>query len=137
MRPRRPAPRAAGRAGMTLIEVVVSLGILAGVLLGLAMFGVKFAHDVRTDSMRSIAVELAADRIETVKSANRYDTIEANYETTETSITGYPGFTRQTYITQVGGGPADLVDYLVVTVVVRSPPMLVKPVQKTTIIGSF
>jgi prepilin-type N-terminal cleavage/methylation domain-containing protein len=133
----RTHARGRTRAGMTLVEVIVSLSILAGTLLGMGAFTIKFAHTVRLDSMKSVAVELAADRIETVKGANKYSTLKATYETTESSISGYPGFSRQTYVTHVGGGDADLVDYMIVTVEVRSPPMLVKPIQKTTIIGTF
>jgi hypothetical protein len=81
-------------------------------------------------------VELATDRIEAVKSATKYATIEALYTGTESSIAGFPGFTRQTLIQWIGGGASDLVDYKVVTVIVTGPA-LKSPIRKTSIIAEF
>ena len=52
------------------------------------------------------------------------------------SITGYPKFTRQTLVERVGGGPTDLVDYKIITVLVSTPALKI-PVKKTTIISDF
>jgi hypothetical protein len=78
-------------------------------------------------------VELASDRLETIKSATDYSSLETTYATTEPTVAGFPGYSRQTIMQRVGGGPADLVDYKIVTVVVSSPALKL-PVRKTTII---
>jgi prepilin-type N-terminal cleavage/methylation domain-containing protein len=137
-RARRARPAARGREGMTLIEVIIATVILGGALMSLAGFVAKFAHTVSDADIRGIAAELAADRIEMVKAATQYATIDSLYATTEGrgTITGYPKFTRQTLIKRVGGGPGDIVDYRIVTVVVMAPPLRT-PVRKTTIISDF
>jgi prepilin-type N-terminal cleavage/methylation domain-containing protein len=124
------------RRGMTLIEVMIALVILTGALLSLGSFVTNFTHTVATSGVRTTAGELAADRIETVKSAVKYDSLETLYAGTEATVTGHPGFSRQTIIQRVGGVPGDSVDYKIVTVVV-SNQALRAPVRKTTIIADF
>jgi prepilin-type N-terminal cleavage/methylation domain-containing protein len=126
------------RDGMTLIEVIIATVILGGALMSLAGFVAKFAHTVSDADIRGIAAELAADRIETVKAATQYMSIDSLYARTEGrgTISGYPKFTRQTLVQRVGGGPTDLVDYRIVTVIVTAPPLRT-PVKKTTIISDF
>jgi prepilin-type N-terminal cleavage/methylation domain-containing protein len=142
MHPIRPRsarrPVAGDRAGMTLIEVIIAIVILSGALLSMGGFVTKFAHTVSMTDLRGIAAELAADRIETVKAATAYSSIDSIYARTESpgSIAGYPKFTRRTIVQRVGGGGTDLVDYKIVTVVVTEPALKV-PVKKTTIISDF
>jgi Tfp pilus assembly protein PilV len=118
---------------MSLVEVMIALVIFAGALLSLAAFSGRFAHAVGEDTVKATAVELASDRLEAIKSATDYAALETTYATTEAAITGFPGYSRQTIMQRVGGGPADLVDYKIVTVVVTSPALLT-PVRKTTVI---
>ena len=82
------------------------------------------------------ANELVADRLEEVKGALSYTTIEANFAKTEASITGHPGLTRQTLVTHTGGAAPSLYDYKTVTVIVNGPG-LKTPSKKTTIISIF
>ena len=134
---RRPFARAP-RRGFTLVEVMVSLLLLAGVFLGLAKFTSNMAHQGTYSRLLNTAEDLASARLETVKSATAYATIDATYTTTEASIPGAQnaGFSRQTLIQHVGGQPADSVDYKVVTVIVNNPA-LSSPVRKTTVIAAF
>lgn len=124
------------RAGMSLIEVIIAIVILSGALLSMGGFVQKFAHTVSLTDVRGVAAELAADRIETVKAATSYSAIDSLYRKTESSIPGYPKYTRQTLVQRVGGGATDLVDYKIITVVVSTPALKV-PVKKTTIISDF
>jgi prepilin-type N-terminal cleavage/methylation domain-containing protein len=124
------------RGGMTLVEVIVALSIFASALLAMAAFAGRFGHAVSEGSAKTTAVELATEKIETVKSATKYSTIETLFAGTESSISGFTGFTRQTIITRVGGGPADMVDYKIVTVIVTNPA-LKAPIKKTSIIAEF
>jgi prepilin-type N-terminal cleavage/methylation domain-containing protein len=134
----RHARVAADRAGMTLIEVIIAIVILSGALLSMGGFVTKFANTVNMSDIRSIASDLAADRIETVKAATSYASIDSLYAKTEAAgtVVGYPKFTRRTIVQRVGGGPTDLVDYKIITVIVSTPPLKV-PVKKTTIISDF
>lgn len=120
---------------MTLIEVMVSLVLLAGVVLGMAGFVAGFARSSRGSDARLTASDLATERLDEVKRAPVYDSIEAVYAKTETTIPGRAGFTRTTAVTRVGGA-SDSLDYKIVTVIV-SGPGLDAPVKKSTGIGAF
>lgn len=133
-----PSPRLRRpRAGFTLVEVVVAMLILGSALLGMALFVSRMAHSASESRLLGVAEELAADRIETIKTSTSYATLAGDFQGTETSIPGidHAGYTRQTIIKHVGG-PADSVDYTVVTVVV-SNPAISDTVRKTTVIASF
>lgn len=124
------------RAGFTLIEVIVATVIILSVTLGMGVFMVQFVRAVSSAAVRTTANELVADRLEDVKGATRYSTIATVYAGTESSIPNYPGFTRQTIVTRIGGAPPDLYDYQTVTVIV-SGQGLRTPVKKSTVIGAF
>ncbi|HVB32163.1 MAG TPA: prepilin-type N-terminal cleavage/methylation domain-containing protein [Gemmatimonadaceae bacterium] len=126
------------RDGFTLIEVVIALLILGMALLGLALFVSRMAHAATFSHLLGTANELAADRIETIKSATTYSTLDSRYAGTETAISGLgnAGFTRQTIIRHVGGGTSDTLDYRIVTVIVTNPAMT-DTIRKTTVIAAF
>jgi prepilin-type N-terminal cleavage/methylation domain-containing protein len=124
------------RRGMTLIEVMVSLVLLAGVALGMAGFVAGFARSSRGSDARLTASDLASERLEEVKRATAYDSIESKYAKTENSIAGHAGFVRTTAIARVGGAPTDSVDYKIITVTVTGPG-LDAPVRKSSGISAF
>ena len=124
------------RAGMTLIEVIVAMTLLAGALLSMGAFIAQYSKATGAMTIRSEANELVADRLETVKGALKYSTIETNYAATEMSIPNHPSFKRQTLVTHTGGLPPSLYDYKTVTVIV-TPPALKTPAKKSTIISVF
>lgn len=124
------------RQGMTLVEVMIALVMLTTVMLGMGAFMAQYGHAVGTSSAKASARELVAERIEYVKGATQYPSIEATYGGVETSIPGYPGFTRRTLVMRVGGQPGDRFDHKVITVIVDGPG-LDKPVKKTSVIAAF
>jgi prepilin-type N-terminal cleavage/methylation domain-containing protein len=124
------------RDGFTLVEVIAALVIILGVSLGMAVFMLQFVRTVATASSRTTANELVADRLEDVKSATKYSTIDAVYAGTENAIPNNPGYVRQTIVSHVGGAPPDLYDYRIITVIV-SGPGLRNPVKKSTVISAF
>ena len=125
------------RAGFSLVEVVVALGILTGVLLALALFVSRMAHTTSNARLLGTANELAANRIENIKASSNYASIDT-FAVKETSALGsrYAGFTRQTLIKHIGGSVKDSVDYRIITVIVTNPVMS-DTVKKTTAIASF
>jgi Tfp pilus assembly protein PilV len=121
---------------MTLIEVMIALVMLSTVLLGMAVFMAQYGRAVGTSSANATARELVAERLEYVKGAVQYPTIEVTYGGLEASIPGYPGFTRETLVRRVGGEPNDTYDHKVITVIVNGPGLL-EPVKKTSVISAF
>lgn len=132
------SPNASGaRAGMTLIEVIMALTILATAMLSIAVYMTKFAQVVSASDVKATANEIAADQIETVKGAPRYTAIDSAPYVGTVSMTGaYAGYTRKTFVTHTGGGAADFYDYKTVTVVVDNP-RLSSSVKKTDIIAAY
>ena len=128
--------RARRRAGMTMLEVVIAMSILGGALLSMAAFTGRLAHTTGTSRLQGTANQLVSDRIETVKGAPRYTAIESLYVKTESSLSGYPRFTRRTMVVHIGGAVKDSVDYKTITVEVTHP-LLTNPVRKTTVISYF
>ena len=123
------------RRGLTLIEVIVSMVILTGVLLGMASFAVRFMRATTTSDTRTIAVNLAEQRIAEVRSSPNYSGLEANYAGTEAAIAGFTGYTRVTTIVRTGGPrPTYTNDYKTVTVSVTGPG-LTQPIKKTVVVA--
>ncbi len=121
--------------GMTLIELIIALSILAMVLSSLAVYSTQFARASSDSTTRGKAIELASDKIEIARSIGVY----ANLDTlarTESSITGFPGFIRTTQVTHTVVTGAGAMDYKTITVTVNAQP-LESPVKITTIISTF
>jgi Tfp pilus assembly protein FimT len=113
---------------MTLIEVIISVMILSGVLIGLSNFTRRFQHLTNNHDALAIASELATARLEAVALHRPYSTVVATFDgTSETSTTSsanpsmsrYPGYTRTT--AAVRTGPSSTADYVTVTVTVTHP----------------
>ncbi len=131
----RPCAGGAPR-GMTLIEIIIALTILAAVLLGMGQFAFNFSRVERQSEARTIAVNLADQRLSQVRASPNYSGMEANYAGSEATIAGFPGFTRVTTIIHTGGvRPTYTNDYKTVTVTVTGPP-LKTPVMKTVVVAS-
>ena len=86
------------RAGMTLVEVILAIVILSGTMLGLGNFARKFQSSNAGSTSKSLASDLAAQRIADIQSYRPYSSIVASYNgTSESFTTGvYKGFTRAT-----------------------------------------
>lgn len=127
---------------MTIIEVLFAIVILSGVMLALSQFGQGFARASRNAANLTLASDLAAARLEAVRSHRRYTTLVSTFNAvTETSATatanpsmqGYDPFTRSTSAVRTF---TDTTDFVTVTVSVYSY-LLASPVVKTTVITAF
>jgi len=129
---------AAPRKGITLVEVVISLVMLSVGVLAMGAFVVQFTRSVRNAGVEMVGHQLAAERLEQVKSTQRYALIDTLYAgKVETIPNGPSAFTRKTKVTHIGGTAAgNTEDYRVITVEVTSP-RLKKPIAKTTIVSVF
>lgn len=102
--------------GFTLMEVLIAM-----VLLGITLLGVQAAmtdrliKDVGEQDKRTVALQLAMDRLQVVQTDPVYGALETRYSGTENNIAGFPRFVRATTITRTLSGATD---YKVVTVTV-------------------
>lgn len=130
------APRK--RAGMTLIEVIISVVILSTAMLGLANFVRQFQHTTSDTSTQTLASDLATQRLEEIKGNRAYSSLVATYNgVAETfSTVPYIGFTRTTTATRCAGCPTATNDYTTITVAITGNT-LTTTMKKTTIIAAF
>lgn len=129
------AGRSGGR-GMTLVEIVIALSILAVVILGMGQFAFNFSRTERLAEARTIAVNLADQRLSEVRASPNYSGIDSTYGVAEATVAGFPGFSRQTTVVHTGGPrPTYTTDYKTVTVTVMGPP-LAAPIMKTIVVAA-
>jgi prepilin-type N-terminal cleavage/methylation domain-containing protein len=123
------------RRGMTLIETLIAVVILGTALVALGQFMSNFAHATRAAGLQQRAIDLASDRIDSVRHSPTYasiDSMAGSKVVTADSTT----YLVQTLVQLIGGSPTDTVDYKIITVAV-SLPALPKPLRKTTVITAF
>lgn len=127
---------------MTLIEVMFAIVILSGVMLALSRFGTEFSRATKTGAYIATASDLAAARLEVIRSHADYTTLITTFHgTTETSasataspsMVGYNDFVRTTKVVASGNAAAQ---YVTVTVSVSSP-LLTSPVRQSLVIGVY
>lgn len=114
------------RRGFTLIEVIVALVILTIVAMSLGRFVANFSHAVSTSTVRTVAVAVAQERVDSILAAATpvmYDSLPILFD--GTGATGFPGYAAMTRNTRVvrrtGSNPPR--DYTVITVTVTEPTM--------------
>jgi len=120
---------------MTLIETLVAVVVLGTALIGMGLFMGHFAHSTKVASLQQRALDLAADRIDSVHHVSNYASLDT-MATTEMITADSAVYQRATIVQHVGGGPTDSVDYRTVTVAVTMP-IGTAPVRKSTIIAAF
>ncbi len=124
------------REGMTLVEVMIAITILATAMLAIAAFMGKFAHAVAVSDVRNSASEIASQRLEDVKTSPRYSAIDSLYPGTVSLSAPYVGYTLTTIVSHTGGTAPALYDYKTVTVIVNNG-RLDAPLRRSTIIAAF
>jgi len=130
------AGRRTAEGGMTLIEVMMAMVILAIVLVGMGKFAFNFSRTERQAEARTIAVALADQRLSLIRATPNYSGMVANFAGTEATIAGFPGYSRTTAVTHTGGPrPTYTNDYMTVTVTVTSLA-LSAPVSETVVVAS-
>jgi prepilin-type N-terminal cleavage/methylation domain-containing protein len=130
-----PTPAGSRRRGMTLIETLIAIVILGTALVGMGDFMGHFAHATKVSALQQRALDLASDRIDSVKHSSDYATIDT-MAVSEMITADSARYQRLTIVQHIGGGATDTLDYRIVTVAVTMPSVAT-PVRKTTIIAAF
>jgi prepilin-type N-terminal cleavage/methylation domain-containing protein len=121
--------------GMTLIEIIIALSILAVVVLGMGQFAFNFSRTERQSEARTIAVFLADQRLSEIRSSPNYSSIDSIYGVAEPTVSGFTGYARTTTILHTGGPLPQTNDYKTVTVTVTAPT-LATPIKKTIVVAA-
>jgi prepilin-type N-terminal cleavage/methylation domain-containing protein len=109
-------PRTTGnRAGFTLIEVVIALGILATVVLMLAPSAQRFMSTTAKSQRRMQASAAAEAQIALVRMFPDYTGLVTRFDATENN-TPRPGWTRRTRVVRTGAGTRADITRITVTV---------------------
>ena len=119
--------------GFTLVEVTISIVLLAIVLVGFqAAMTQRLSGDLQLQDTKNAALQLAADRLRQIQLDPVYPQLAARYVAVETAVPGYTSFRRETLATRtVAGGN----DYTTFTVLVTSPKLRT-PVTRTLVIAA-
>ena len=125
------------RSGFTLVEVVVSLVILAVGILGISTSVSRLSLTSATVEQRAVALQAAQDRISLILLHPRYGELDSLFSATETDLPGLEGFTRTTFITriQTPGTGGRVVDFTRITVSVDGA-LLTSPVTQTVMVAA-
>jgi prepilin-type N-terminal cleavage/methylation domain-containing protein len=110
------------RRGFTLIEVMLAVVILGIVLAGIARYNGQFLHTVSTSTVRTVAAEVARERISLADMDPSYTTLAATWAGDSTGFPGYARMRRLTTVSRVTGNNPPR-DYTVITVRVSEPTM--------------
>ena len=122
------------RHGFTLVEMLLSIVILAIILAGVARYTGQYLHTVTISTTRTAAAEVARERIGLVDMDPSYTTLGATWAGSQTGFPGYPGMTRVTSVSRITGNNPRR-DYTIVTVRVMEPTMGA-PLDVTTVVAS-
>jgi prepilin-type N-terminal cleavage/methylation domain-containing protein len=114
------------RRGFSLIEVMVALVILTVVALSLGRFVGNFSHAVATSTVRTSAVAVAQERIDSIRAAASpavYPNLVPLFN--DNVVTGFPGYPNMTRRTQVVRRTSTTPkrDYTIITVKVTEPTL--------------
>jgi prepilin-type N-terminal cleavage/methylation domain-containing protein len=131
------------RAGMTLIEVMVALVILAGSLVAMGNFMGKFTHTQRIASLRQDAIDIATDVLDSAQHDSSAAALTTDFQGTVNVTRDGATFSRATTVKQLGSATTGTYDYYIVTTVVTPPANLARgssgsvtlsPIKKTIVI---
>lgn len=114
------------RAGFTLIEVMIALGILSSIVLLMAPAAQKYGS-ITTKARREIQAAAVADaEMAMIQVFPTYDSLTTRFDSTRTN-SPFPGWTRTTDVVRTGAGTTADITRIIVTV---TSPELKQPIKR-------
>src|SRR6185369_12381746 len=110
-----------------LVEVILAIVILSGTMLGLGNFARKFQSANSGSTSKTLASDLASQRIEEIRAYRTYSSIVSTYNASSEPFTSgvYTGLTRATTAVRCTSCPTATNDYVTVTVTVTGNDLAV------------
>jgi len=99
MRFHRSVPSSRAEAGFSVIELLIAAAVITVAILGIVSLFPTSYNDVDRSGKQTTALILAQQRIELLRNQTYTSQALAAGPTSETSLAGYPGYTRTTVIT--------------------------------------
>jgi len=107
--------------------------ILSIMILGFqAAFAGRLLSTVNAEDRRTVALQLAAERVRAVQLDPVYSALETRYETTEATLANFPGYARSTRVDRTVNTSGDVTK---VTVTVTHP-RLSRSVTRTLVLAA-
>lgn len=120
----------ASKRGLTLVELMVAVIMVAVIMLLAGRFVVGLIQQVSVSESHTQANEFALEELERIRVLDP-DSIK---QVPVQPLPYAPAFRRSVIVSDVGGGITDLYHYRIVTVTVEPPPGL-EPVSVSTVIA--
>ncbi len=125
--------------GFTLVEMIVSVVILAVAILALNSSTASLARISMEAEKKALAVQACEDRISYIRMHPVYQQLDSFFTESNGTVVGMSGFSRKTDITRVitqGEREGKYIDYTRITVTVDGPG-LEEAISRTVTIGQF
>ena len=123
--------------GFTMVEMIISLVILAFAIVGLSATTGRLARVAVEAENRALALQAVEDRISRIRLHPVYPALDSVFTEDGAEIPGLPEYQRSTSLTRIiepGQEEGKYVDYTRITVTVTGPG-LPEPVSRTVAIG--
>ncbi len=123
--------------GFTMVEVTISLVLLALVILGLGSTTARLTRVAVDAEAKGLALQAVEDRLSMVRLHPIYQQLDSIYSESGAEVPGLPEYTRSTNLVRIietGATPGKYIDYTRVTVTVNGPG-LSAPISRTVEIG--
>jgi prepilin-type N-terminal cleavage/methylation domain-containing protein len=119
-------------AGFTLVEVMMSLGMLSVVLLAAAGSTGRYLSVIAKNRIKVQAAAVADAQIATVRVSPAYDSLTIRFDSTKANVP-FPGYSRSTRVVRSGTGTTADLTRVKVTV---SGPQLATPIVRYATIAA-
>jgi prepilin-type N-terminal cleavage/methylation domain-containing protein len=123
--------------GFTMVEMIISLVILAVAILGLSSTTARLARVAVQAEGNALALQAVEDRISRIRLHPVYQQLDSIYTESGVEIAGLPEYRRSTSLTRIiepGERAGKYIDYTRITVSVIGPG-LDEPISRTVAVG--
>ncbi len=123
--------------GFTMVEMIISVVILAVAILGLSSSTSRLARTAVDAERSALALQAVEDRISRIRLHPIYQQLDSVFTESDAEVPGLPDYARSTNITRIldpGERDGKYIDYTRITVTVTGPG-LPEPVSRTVALG--